>query len=554
MKLKKLFILLLFLACNYFMFSQQNNMNKKNKKFFIISKEDSSVSKIDISPNGKYLVSGSKQGIVLRDAETFEILNVFSESNREINTLKFSPDSSSFLTILDGKTIILWNTENYSEILRLNLKTNTPVLDAAYSNDNLSIIIPLDGKTIDICFMLLMTKKITSKPLIKTSGSIYSINAYKNLLLSTCADGTVNLTNINTNENLETFFCYTNTHIPAVLSPDGKSFVCAEKNNILVARNLTGDILFKINDSEIPTNKLAFSKDGKLLATTIKNGDLKIYNYKNGLLKHCIKTSDFNKKTNDYINDFAFSPDEKYVYLCSKYGNLIQWKLSDNPEDDSKKPEQKKKKQKNIDSKPTEDETETRIESPQNNDAENQNNQESNKPANKSINPSSTLFFGAGYTMIPTEYYIGNFDFDICFQKNLKKIPLTFGIDLNLEGAVPSKTYPYKYTYLDGTETKQPWMYTIKPLFNIGYELYNKKSRVFFNIFSGPTFRFLWNNNLKKCIITDIYKNIDAGITGGVDFNGLTFKFSLIYDTQLGFQPAGQIGYTIKFYPKKGIK
>lgn len=163
--------------------------------------------------------------------------------------------------------------------------------------------------------------------------------------------------------------------------------------------------------------------------------------------------------------------------------------------------------------------------------------------------PSSTFFIGVDYTLLPSKLFFGEFNLDICFQKYISVLHTSIGFDLNGGFSLPSETFPYKYMLIGGSYVEAPWLYTIKPLLSVGVEAVSKSSnRIFFDVLAGPAIRFIWNNSMKGCIITKPVLSYTIGISAGIDFHGLTFKASLLYNTQVEFQPSAQIGYTVKYF------
>lgn len=566
---KFVFLVFIFSCLTHFIFSSSTDSKQKfGPQYTLVAKSEHPITSCAWSPDGKYFATTWGKNIVFWNSKTNEISDICYDYSGKVNKIKYSEDGNFILSISEDNSIIIRDTETYSEIIRINNNEEKTISDAAFSPDFLSVITSLDGNNIDLFFRLIMTKKFVISHLEGHSKPIFNLdtNIKNKYLLSTGSDGAIKLFELENNNKLATYAAFTDTKIPAIFLPDGKTFICAEKKDALVIQNVNGEKLFRIKDSDIPVNKIAISSDGNYFAFPVKNGGIKLYSLSEKKLLHYLDCEINDDADVGTILDLSFNNKGNQLIGCSSNGYLFKWNLNEN-----------NAKKNNFSSFKTDRDIEKFIKkarfgiSEKNSESQNLNNQNSNQYSEQQKSekeeseenstqkaketlpfPSSTLFLGTGYTLLPTDYYYGDFDFDICYQKNFNRIPLFIGLDVNLGGAVPNKNFPYKYFFEDKSPAKQPWIYTVKPTINFGYELYSgKNSRVFFNVFAGASLRMLWNNDIKNYVLSDLYKGIVAGLSGGADFRGITIKAILTYDTVLGIQPSCQLGYTIKFYKKQ---
>jgi WD40 repeat protein len=101
-----------------------------------------------------------------------------------------------------------------------------------------------------------------------------------------------------------------------VYSPDGKTLVSGAYQEVILWDAKTGALRQRITGFADRVVTLAFSSDGKLLATgggapTVE-GELRIYDASNGKLLHDIKTNGHS----DTVFGVAFSPDNKLLASC----------------------------------------------------------------------------------------------------------------------------------------------------------------------------------------------------------------------------------------------
>ena len=73
---------------------------------------ESYISAIDYSPNGKYIVSASDNGVVyLWDLKDKNKCRVFTGHKRKVLDVKFGPDNKNILSASEDLTIRVWDVE-----------------------------------------------------------------------------------------------------------------------------------------------------------------------------------------------------------------------------------------------------------------------------------------------------------------------------------------------------------------------------------------------------------------------------------------------------------
>ena len=100
----------------------------------------SPVSSVAYSPDGKYIVSGSYDGIIkIWDANTGKYLKTLLGGSRTIFSLAFSPDGSRIVSCSVDNTIKIWNA-NTGECIKTLKGDNDRFYSVAYSPDGTKII------------------------------------------------------------------------------------------------------------------------------------------------------------------------------------------------------------------------------------------------------------------------------------------------------------------------------------------------------------------------------------------------------------------------------
>lgn len=105
-------------------------------------------------------------------------------------------------------------------------------------------------------------------------------------------------------------------------SPDGKTLATCSRNGTIRFWNVsTGQVIFNLKAHKPVVLCVAFSPDGKMLASTGADGTVKIWNVENGTL---LKEITVLRKE---IPCVAFSQDMQFMAASASKGELYLWKL-----------------------------------------------------------------------------------------------------------------------------------------------------------------------------------------------------------------------------------
>lgn len=504
--------------------------------YTVITTTDEPVSVLTFSPDGKKLLGASGSSVIIWDAATLEENHRIQNGESAVRVVKISSDSSSFLSVLDDGTLIVRSLEDDREIIHFKVNSDNPVMDASFLENSWSVVVPMDdGKTLANCFILMMTGNIIPNTIAEFDSLIYAVDANREgtaLLVST-SDGRAWYINAETDEIAASYDASSEVLLPAAFFPGGETFVYASEDGALSVRNIAGEELFSVTVPETPCCRVVFSPDGKSFAVPAEDETVRIYDSKTGRLVLTLKAPESSDGSHRIL-DAAFSPDGDYLFTTFENGQLIRWTLNSL-----------------FISEMAEGGT-----SYQSRDIPEWMYQLPYIPASVSqvTIPNASLFLGAGYTVLLESYYPGSFDVDFCFKKRIDGTSMVWGVELTGGGAMPNYKYPYAYHLNEkygGGDLSAPWLYSFSPRAVVGYELYNEdNNRLFFDVFAGPAFRFLWDNSFKMSLSTRLYPSAEIGIAGGLDFKGFTAKVSFAYNTQVAFTASCTLGYSFRFKPK----
>ena len=288
---------------------------------------------VAFSPDGRILASGSQDDTVkLWHVETGQNLHTFKHTfkHRErVFSVAFSPDGK----IVAGGAwsgVKLWNIETGKNLSTLEGSTRIRSGSVAFSPDGKTLASAGVDRFGGTSGAVTIWDIETGQDLATLHGHTERIPAVAfspdgATIASNLRDGTVKLWNVKTGENIHT---YRGGGRAAAFSPDGKMLAARSWNNIKL-----WDVARRKNFSTIPIGReqltrstaLAFSPDSKGLAWGTKN-QVKLRKH---VSKSLFGLMNLNATTlkghTDDIRSVAFSPDGKILASSVRHGAVKLW-------------------------------------------------------------------------------------------------------------------------------------------------------------------------------------------------------------------------------------
>ncbi|MGB9596295.1 MAG: protein kinase domain-containing protein [Candidatus Poribacteria bacterium] len=290
-----------------------------------------SISSLAFSPNGSMIASGSRDSTIkIWDSQTGQLIKTLAGQRNFITSIAFSPDSSSIVCgveWLEGESTIrgevrLWNIKQ-GKIQYTLVGHNGAVSAVAYSPDGK--LIATGGTDKKVILWDAQTGKLLN--ILESHQGVVKSVAFSNngrFLASASSDQSIHIWNPKTAKSVMSYIRPYPAPVHFVaFSPDDLSliYVCADRT-IRIRDLKTGGLKKMITGNKSEIKSIAFSPNGKFIATGHANKTLKISDIWQG-------TNETAASLNEEITAIAFSPDSKLLAVGTKNANIRIWNVLD---------------------------------------------------------------------------------------------------------------------------------------------------------------------------------------------------------------------------------
>jgi WD40 repeat protein len=258
------------------------------------------------APNGRALVSGGEDGVRIWDPATGKELRALEDHKSYIMAVAFSPSGKTFASAGDEGTIRLWDMPT-SKKLRSFRRPGRPHL-LAFSPDGK--LLASAGSKVTV-WEVATGKEWRHAAGHKEGICHIAVSPNGRILASRGTDATVRLWDLATGRELHCFdLMEPGTLGSVIFSPDGKTLFWQDNAKLCSVDARTGKELPPLDARQLG-GCLAFSPDGKLLATENEDHTIRLWDRASGKVIRQFRGH------RDSVSAVVFSPDGKLLASAS---------------------------------------------------------------------------------------------------------------------------------------------------------------------------------------------------------------------------------------------
>ena len=272
---------------------------------------------VAFNADGALVTAESDQGEIKQwDPRTGE-LKFQMESDEGPGRVRASLNSQVFSEIAEGE-LRLWSFKTRVH-RRLELPHQSPALTTGLSSDGLTMVVVVPGQVLlyDTTTDTLSKSfpmpgvQIDSVAISNNKQTIAVADSTGNVKLLAISDGSVRQTLTGTEKVLDLIF-----------SPDDRVLASAVGSDINLFDTQTATLMKKLTKHEAAVNALAFSANGRLLASGSADRTAIIWQIDSGKSKHILKGHD------QTVSAVAFSPDGTLLASGSGNASVVLWEVA----------------------------------------------------------------------------------------------------------------------------------------------------------------------------------------------------------------------------------
>lgn len=286
---------------------------------------DPQVADIDISPDGKTIVSASSdQQIELWDAATGQWRARLDCATSQVESVAFSPDGYTLACAFADGSAELWDVATGKQYLGLGTRS-AYVFSAIFSPDGKTVASTSGDKSIRLWDTASGKQhtQFNDQTIPVFSSIVFSPDG--RIIAGVSGDSSIRLLDVTTGKLHSKLDGHTGPVHSVVYSPDGKTIVSASgDNSIRLWDSTSGKQRSKLDGHTGPVRIVACSPDGKTIASASRDKSIRLWDASTG--KQRAKLDSHTSS----ITSITFSPDSKTVAGASYGFSSLSSKLDDN--------------------------------------------------------------------------------------------------------------------------------------------------------------------------------------------------------------------------------
>lgn len=272
---------------------------------------------VAFNSEGTLVTAESDQGEIKEwDTRTGE-LKFQLEGNEGPAHVNASLRSRIFSEVVDGE-LTLWSSDKRLR-RRLELPNKSPALATAFSSDGLTMVVAIPSQV--IVYDTTTDTLVKSFPLPSVQISSIAISNNKQTIAVSESSGTVRLLTVS-DGSLKQTLAGTEKVLDLSFSPDDGIVASAAGRDINLFDANTGTLIKKLSRHDSAVNAIAFSPNGRFIASGSDDRTAIIWQIDSGKSKHVLKGHD------QTVRAVRFSPDGNLLASGSGNAAVVLWEVS----------------------------------------------------------------------------------------------------------------------------------------------------------------------------------------------------------------------------------
>jgi WD40 repeat protein len=288
---------------------------------------------IDLSPDGRLLISSADAGAAVWDTTTWDILYSIDIEEGWINHADFSPDGAYLVTPNEGSesfvesTVTIYEAETGEELLTF-VAHDGWVQDVTFNSEG-SLFATASGDGVAKIWDLAATlaagegREYLVLPPDETIHWSVAFSPDGDLLVTANDHNVIRVWDINTTQEL--WSTSSDSHVVA-FSPDGTRLVNSGATGMLDVHDaITGQLLSRTQAHSNSVQSIMFSPDGTRVATTGNDSTVKVWTFSEDFLSPDLTLTGHSERA----SDVDFSPDGERLISSSYHDGTVRiWDVS----------------------------------------------------------------------------------------------------------------------------------------------------------------------------------------------------------------------------------